>query len=66
MTAFDSTSIDQKTLEAMRRLVQYLEESERRNYEEGPESERRGHIYESVIIVRDWLNPPAATSDRGV
>jgi DNA topoisomerase VI subunit B len=47
--------IDQNMREAMRRLVEYLE-NERKHYEDTPEAERHGHIYESVITVRDWLN----------
>jgi hypothetical protein len=36
-------------------IVDYLECSERKDYECRSEAERRRHIYESVKIVQAWL-----------
>jgi hypothetical protein len=52
-------NMDNKTLEAIRRLVNYVEESERRDYEDRPESEKANHICNYAHVVSDWLEHEA-------
>lgn len=49
--------IPERVERAVRAVVEYLRDDERRDFEEGPGS---GHIFEAVSAVDDWLadNPP--------
>ena len=44
------------TYEDIKKIIEYLEEDERRHYDESEEKD--GHIYESVQRVDEWLNSP--------
>lgn len=37
-------------------ILNYMEETERRHFEESSSRERRSHIYSHMMAVRDWLN----------
>ena len=46
-----------KTLVAIRTLIGYFEDDERRDYQELVErGEGSGHIYESIVEIQEWLN----------
>jgi len=47
--------LDDKTEQALRNILGFLEDSERQDYDSRPEAERVNHVYHSVRIVRDWL-----------
>jgi hypothetical protein len=47
--------IDARTRDAIENLVLFLESLERENFENSSGDWRRDHIYNSVIVVRDWL-----------
>ena len=42
----------------------YLEDSERRDYESHRARDRKGHIYEAVLIVHKWLETNMTPSDQ--
>jgi hypothetical protein len=48
--------VDQRIAHALKRILDYLADSEAKSYEEWPESERHNHVYHDALIVRDWLN----------
>jgi hypothetical protein len=48
--------MDKETREAIERIINYLEEPERRDYEEATEQERANHIYRDVETVKEWLS----------
>jgi len=43
---------------ALERVVRYLEHRERAHYEASSPEDREGHIYESVQVLRAYLNRP--------
>ena len=47
--------LDSKTRQALKHILDYLEDSERKDYNSRPEAERANHVYRSVEIVRDWI-----------
>jgi hypothetical protein len=40
-------------LAALLKILRYLEDRERRDYES--RTDKKGHIYEAVLIVRKWM-----------
>ncbi len=53
----------QRTLAAIRALVDHFEDDERRDYQELVErGEGSGHIYESIVEIQEWLNGEGQTS----
>jgi hypothetical protein len=52
-----------ETLEAIRSVIAYLEYDEAKDYRSRSSKERQGHIYKSVMTIRDWLKaePDAAS-----
>lgn len=46
--------------EAIERVVRYLENAERDDYEESDVARRAKHIYRAVLQVREWLNEQKA------
>jgi hypothetical protein len=55
--------VDQRIAHALKRIPNYLADSEAKSYEEWPESERHNHIYHDALIVRDWLNGARRSDD---
>ena len=47
--------LDNKTKQALKHILDYLEDGERKDYNSRPEAERANHVYRSVEIVRDWI-----------
>jgi hypothetical protein len=47
--------LDSGTKQALKHILDYLEGSERKDYDSRPGAERANHVYRSVEIVRDWL-----------
>ena len=47
--------LDSKTKQALKHILDYLEDGERKDYDSRPEAERANHVYRSVEIVRDWI-----------
>jgi hypothetical protein len=47
--------LDSKTRQALKHILEYLEDSQRKDYDSRLEAERANHIYRSVEIVRDWI-----------
>jgi hypothetical protein len=58
--------IDYKTLQALDRVLNYLECTERNDHDAPPKEEREQlyHIYLSVQIVRNWFNGVAPITRR--
>ena len=54
----------QSGLAALLNILRYLEDSERRDYESRTARDRKGHIYEAVLIVRKWLETNMTPSDQ--
>ena len=54
----------QSGLAALLKILRYLEDSERRDYESRTARDRKGHIYEAVLIVRKWLETNMTPSDQ--
>lgn len=40
----------------IRRIVSYLADAERKDYEARHEVERRRHIYKAIVAVSEWLS----------
>jgi hypothetical protein len=51
-------------LAALLKILRYLEDSERKDYESRRAKDRKGHIYEAVLIVRKWLASNMAPTDQ--
>jgi hypothetical protein len=51
-------------LAALLKILRYLEDNERRDYESRSPKDRKGHIFEAVLIVRRWLESNMAPSDQ--
>lgn len=51
-------------LAALLKILRYLEDSERKNYQSRTAKDRKGHIYEAVLIVRQWLESNMKPSDQ--
>ena len=49
-------TMPQHVRDALRRVLDYTMENEEEDYENKPEAERAGHIYESLMTLREWLD----------
>lgn len=48
--------VDNDTLCSIRNMVEYLEHDEEKHYSECDEEERKNHIYNDVLKVKEWLD----------
>jgi hypothetical protein len=48
--------VDDTTLCSIRNLVEYLHDDEERHHSECDEKGRKNHIYNDVLIVKEWLD----------
>ena len=51
-------------LAALLKILRYLEDRERRDYESRRAADRKNHIYEAALIVRKWLATNMTPSDQ--
>ena len=56
-------NISNETKAALSRILSYMEVEEERDYFLTSPEERSGHIYESILIIRRWMNSPSAEPD---
>jgi hypothetical protein len=57
--------VDPAVVEAARRIVDYLDDDERRSYEETEPEHRKHHIYRHVLTLKAWLGEPLYYYVRG-
>lgn len=48
--------MDNETLEALRHVVEYIQENEKNDYEATADNIKPNHVYASAMAVADWLN----------
>ena len=48
---------------AVRDVVNYLYEEEKKHYQDSQEAEREGHIYPALDYLRRWLEEADSSSD---
>ncbi len=48
--------MDKETTAAIRKIIDYIENAERKNFEDAEPEDRAGHICNSVQLVRKWLD----------
>lgn len=49
--------------DAVREVLNYLYEEEKKHYNESQEAEREGHIYPALDYLRRWLEEANSSSD---
>jgi hypothetical protein len=51
-------------LAALLKILRYLEDTQRRDFESRTPRDQKNHIYAAVMIVREWMAANMALSDR--
>ena len=55
----------QSGLAALLKILRYLEDTERKDFESRSARDRKNHIYQAVLLVRQWLESNMKLSDQG-
>lgn len=66
MTIGKTAKHESTPTQAIEKVLEYLEDAEARDYEAIEEEEKAGHIYESVQILRNLLDPEEAVTSEEV
>jgi uncharacterized protein with HEPN domain len=53
-------------LEALNKVASYMEEAEKNHYEESSPQSQAVHIYNSVVIIQEWLKAFEEEAFKGV